>query len=215
MIMQKIGILGSGMVGKTLGTGFIQHGYDVQIGTRDSSKLDEWKAANPTGKVGDFAQTAQFGEVIILACKGSVAETLLAGVGAENLKGKIIIDATNPIADAPPTNGVLKFFTNLDHSLMETLQTIYPEARFVKAFNSVGASLMVNPKLASAPSMFICGNDQAAKDQVKVYLDQFGWETEDMGSVIAARAIEPLCMLWCIPGFKDNQWSHAFKLLKA
>jgi predicted dinucleotide-binding enzyme len=98
---------------------------------------------------------------------------------------------------------------------MERLQREFGAARFVKAFNSVGAALMVNPKLAGGPpSMFVCGNDEAAKTTVKGILDQFGWETVDLGTAEAARAIEPLCMLWCIPGFLRNEWSHAFKLLR-
>ncbi len=112
-------------------------------------------------------------------------------------------------------NGVLRFFTTLDESLMERLQRLAPAARFVKAFSSVGNALMVNPQLAGGPpTMFICGNDAAAKAEVKGILDQFGWATEDMGGAEAARAIEPLCMLWCIPGFRQNRWRHAFKLLE-
>jgi predicted dinucleotide-binding enzyme len=110
---------------------------------------------------------------------------------------------------------VVKFFTNLDESLMERLQRAFAGARFVKAFNSVGHPLMVNPQFQGGPpTMFICGNDAAAKQAVRGILDQFGWETADMGGVEAARAIEPLCMLWLIPGFLRNEWSHAFKLLR-
>ena len=133
-----------------------------------------------------------------------------------NLAGKPVIDATNPIADAPPTNGVLKFFTSLDASLMEDLQRAIPDAHFVKAFNSVGNALMVDPRFKGGrPTMFICGNNDKAKRTVRGILDQFGWETADMGTVEAARAIEPLCMLWCIPGLTRNEWTHAFKLLRS
>ena len=150
----------------------------------------------------------------MLAVKGTgAAEALRAAQAA--LKGKTVIDATNPIADAPPTHGVLHFFTRPDESLMERLQQEFPQAHFVKAFNSVGSARMVNPQFGGVrPTMFICGNDAAAKQAVAGILDQFGWDTEDMGSVESARAIEPLCMLWCIPGFLRNQWTHAFKLLR-
>ena len=125
-----------------------------------------------------------------------------------------MIDATNPIAPTAPENGVLKFFTNLDESLMERLQAAHPQAHFVKAFNSVGSARMVNPKYAEGkPTMFICGNDDSAKKAVSGVLDQFGWETLDLGTMQAARAIEPLCILWCIPGFLRNEWTHAFKVL--
>src|SRR5262249_26090766 len=113
-----------------------------------------------------------------------------------------ILDATNPIADAPPVNGVLKFFTSLDDSLMERLQREFRDARFVKALNSAGNACMVNPSFEGGrPTMFICGNDDEAKRTVTGLLDQLGWETADMGKAESARAIEPLCMLWCIPGF--------------
>jgi hypothetical protein len=125
------------------------------------------------------------------------------------------MDATNPIADLPPQHGVLRFFTNLDESLMERLQRKAPAARFVKAFSCVGHAFMINPTFPGGPpSMFICGNDDAAKASVRALLTELGWETVDMGPVEAARAIEPLCMLWCIPGLTKNRWTHAFKLLQ-
>ena len=97
---------------------------------------------------------------------------------------------------------------------MERLQREVPGAQFVKAFNSVGNACMVNPEFKGGkPTMFICGNSDAAKQTVTRILDQFGWEAADMGKVESARAIEPLCMLWCIPGFLRNDWVHAFKML--
>lgn len=210
----KIGILGSGTVATTLAGGFLKHGHEVMLGTRTSSKLADWTKQNPKARVGSFAEAAKFGELVVLAVKGMAAAEALRAAGAANFAGKPVIDAANPIADAPPVNGVLKFFTNLDVSLMEQLQREFKQARFVKAFNSVGTALMVNPQLPGGkPTMFICGNDDAAKKTVRGLLDQFGWETADMGKAEAARAIEPLCILWCIPGFLHNDWAHAFKLL--
>jgi 8-hydroxy-5-deazaflavin:NADPH oxidoreductase len=154
-------------------------------------------------------------DLVVLAVKGVVAADALRLATAANLAGKPVIDATNPISELPPVNGVLRFFTSLDESLMERLQREFPETRFVKAFNSVGNGRMVNPQFEGGkPTMFICGNDESARKIVGEILDQFGWETADMGKAEAARAIEPLCMLWCIPGFLRNEWSHAFKLLK-
>ena len=210
----KIGVLGSGDVAKTLAAGFIKHGHDVKLGTRAPDKMADWAKANPKAGVISFSDAAKFGEVVVLAVKGTAAADALRAAGGGNLSGKVVVDATNPIADAPPTNGVLKFFTNLDESSMERSQREFKDARFVKAFNSVGANLMVNPQLKGGkPTMFICGNDDAAKKTVGQILDQFGWEIADMGKVEAARAIEPLCMLWCIPGFLRSEWTHAFKLL--
>ncbi len=210
----KIGVLGSGIVATTLAGGFLKHGHEVMLGTRTAAKLADWSKKNPKGHIGSFSEAAKFGELVVLAVKGTVAADALRAAGAVNLAGKPVIDAANPIADAPPVNGVLKFFTGLDDSLMERLQREFREARFVKAFNSVGSACMVNPKFKGGkPTMFICGNDEAAKKTVSDILDQFGWETADMGKAEAARAIEPLCILWCIPGFLRNDWSHAFKLL--
>ena len=210
----KVGILGSGEVAKTLGGGFLKHGHEVTMGTRAPAKLADWGKQNPRGRIGGFPDAAQSAEIVVLAVKGGVAADALRAAGAANLAGKPVIDATNPIADAPPVNGVLKFYTSLDESQMERLQREFVAARFVKAFNSVGCALMVNPELKGGrPTMFICGNDAAAKKTVAGLLDQFGWETADMGAAEAARAIEPLCMLWCIPGFLRNDWAHAFKLL--
>ena len=210
----KVGVLGSGDVAKVLAGGFLKHGPRVKVGSRSPGKLVEWSAQNPGSTTGTFAEAAQFGEVIVLAVKGKVAAEALTLAGMRNLAGKTLIDACNPIEDAPPTKGVLRFFTDWNESLMEKLQHQFGEAHFVKAYNSVGAPRMVNPNFAEGkPTMFICGNDQVAKTQVAQINEEFGWETADMGGAEAARAIEPLCMLWCIPGFTKNQWTHAFKLL--
>jgi len=211
----KVGVLGSGGVATTLASGFLKHKHQVMIGSRTPEKLKEWASANPKGKIGTFADAARFGEVIVLAVKGSAAWEALRRADEANLAGKVVIDTCNPIADAPPSKGVLKFFTTLNESLMEQLQRQFAQARLVKAFNSVGAVHMIDPEFAGGkPTMFICGDDQEAKKTVTGILDQFGWETADMGAAEAARAIEPLCMLWCIPGFLRNEWTHAFKLLK-
>jgi predicted dinucleotide-binding enzyme len=212
----KIGVLGSGDVAQVLASGFLKHGHAVTVGTRDSAKLSEWAKSNPGGRVGSFADAARFGEVLILAVKGSAAADALRLAGADALAGKPVIDATNPIADAAPVNGVLKFFTDLNESLMERLQREFPAAKLVKGFNSVGSGRMVDPGFkAGKPTMFICGNDDGAKRIVTGLLGELGWDTADMGKAESARAIEPLCMLWCIPGFLRNEWTHAFALLKS
>jgi hypothetical protein len=210
----KVGVLGSGDVAKTLADGFLKHGHAVKVGSRSPAKLAEWAAESKGRSTGTFAEAAAFGDLVVLAVKGKAASEALMLAGVKNLAGKTVIDACNPIADAPPEKGVLRFFTDINLSLMETLQNQFAEARFVKAYNSVGAPCMVNPDFKGGkPTMFICGNDEGAKKQVAQINDQFGWETADMGGAEAARAIEPLCMLWCIPGFVRNDWMHAFKLL--
>jgi len=165
--------------------------------------------------IGSFAEAAAFGEIVIIAVKGMAAENAVKIAGTGNLTGKTVIDTTNPIAEAPPVNGVIRYFTTLDESLMERLQRMAPEAHFVKAFCSAGNAFMVDPDFGGVkPTMFICGNNEKAKDDVKAILDQFGWETDDMGKAEGARAIEPLAMLWCIPGFLRGDWMHAFKMLR-
>ncbi len=210
----KIGIIGSGDVAKSLAKGFLKHSHEVMLGTRDAAKLAGFAAENPGAKVGGFADAAGFGAMVVLAVKGSVALDALRLAGSA-IQGKVVIDATNPIADAPPVHGVLQFFTGPNESLGERLQSAFPAAKVVKAFSSVGHSAMVDPEFAGGPpTMFIAGNDADAKTAVSGILQQFGWEAADMGPIEAARAIEPLCQLWCIPGFTRNDWYHAFKMLR-
>ena len=211
----KIGVIGSGQVGQVLAEGFLRHGHEVMRGSRDASKLADWKKkAGAKAQVGSLGDTARFGDIIVLAVKGTAAEEAVEQCGG-GLDGKVVLDTTNPIADKPPTNGVLAYFTGPNESLMERLQRRAPKARFVKAFSCVGSALMIDPKLPSKPSMFICGNDSTSKERARGILEKFGWETEDMGSVEAARAIEPLCMLWCIPGLLRNDWGNrAFKVVR-
>jgi 8-hydroxy-5-deazaflavin:NADPH oxidoreductase len=212
--MTKIGILGSGEVGKALSRAFMGHGYQVVLGSDHTEKTAKFKKENPELETASFEQCARLADLAVLCVKGTAAEKVVGQVKAE-LSGKTVIDATNPIADAPPQNGVLKYFTSLDESLMERLQKIAPDSHFVKAFNSIGSGLMDNPDFGETrPTMFICGNNESAKKTVSEILGKFGFEVEDMGMAESARAIEPLAILWCIPGFLKNEWMHAFKLLK-
>ncbi len=217
MTSAKVAVIGSGQVGETLANGFLKFGYKVMRASRETTKLADWqKRAEANASTGTFDEAAKWGDVVVLAVRGGAAESAIKMCGAKNLAGKTVLDATNPIADKPATNGVLSYFTTFDQSLMERLQLIAPDAHFVKCFSCVGHAHMVTPKFkGTKPTMFICGRDQKAKSQTGEILTQFGWEFEDMGGVEAARAIEPLCILWCLPGFTKNQWNHAFKLLKA
>ena len=216
--MKKIGILGSGKVGEVLGNGFLAHGFPVMRGSREPAKLAAWKAAaKGDASVGTPAQTAAWGEILVLAVKGSGAESAIQEAGIANLAGKLVIDTTNPIADAPPKNGALSYFTGANESLLQRLQERAPQAKFVKAWNSVGNAVMVNPKLGTpptTPSMFICGADAGAKQETSEILARFGWEAIDVGGVELGYAIEALCILWCAPGFLRNDWVHAFKYLR-
>lgn len=212
----KIGILGSGSVGRALGGGFVKYGHEVMLGTRDATRKDvaDWAQENPGARVGAFEEAARFGEMLVLAGLGRAIESILELAGPANFTGKTVIDTTNPIADDPPVDGVLKYTTGPGESLGEWIQARIPSAYVVKAFNSVGNQIMVNPGFSQGvPTMFLCGNSDEAKSRVSAIVRQFGWEPYDSGSIVASRAIEPLCMLWCIPGFLRNDWRHAFKLL--
>jgi predicted dinucleotide-binding enzyme len=186
------------------------------LGTRDPKKPDvqKWSQENPAAQVGTFPEAASFADLVILATLGRVAENALDLAGAANLAGKTIIDATNPLADAPPVDGVLVYTTGPNESLGERLQAKVPKSHVVKAFNSVGNNRMINPHFEQGtPTMFLCGDSAEAKAQVSEIIRQFGWEPFDCGGIISARALEPLCMLWCLPGFLRGQWNHAFKVL--
>ena len=211
--MTRFGVIGSGAVGQTLASGLKAHGYEVRIGTREPGKLKDFSSR--TGIVeATFVDVAAWAEGLVLAVAGRVALDALGLAGRANLDGKLVIDVTNPLDTTPPEDGVLRVFTGPNESLMERLQDAFPAARFVKAFNCVGNAVMVNPSFAGGPgTMFYCGNDPAAKTIVARIIDQFGWQGADMGTAKAARVIEPLCPLWCIPGFLENRWRHAFKLL--
>ena len=189
--MPTSGVLGSGDVGRVLAKGLKDHGYEARIGSRTPAKLAKY--SRETGiTAGTFADVGRWGEALVLSVKGGAAESVLGMVGKDQVSGKLIIDTTNPTTEDPPE-----------------------QARFVKAFNSVGSDRMVDPDFQGIrPTMFYCGNDAQAKGVVARILDQFGWEAADMGGAVAARAIEPLAVLWCIPGFLEDSWTHAFKLLR-
>ncbi|MBI4911772.1 MAG: NAD(P)-binding domain-containing protein [Acidobacteria bacterium] len=213
MSKPSVAVLGSGQVAQVLARGFKKHGYPVCMGNRDAAKLEAF--SRETGiPAHPSAEAVRAAEIVVLAVKGTAAESVVSTLSA-HLGGRVVLDAVNPIADVPPQNGVLRYFTGPNESLMERLQKLAPEARFVKAFNSVGNAFMVDPAFPGGrPTMFLAGNDPGAKAAAAAILEAFGWDAEDMGPAEAARPIEALCQLWCAPGFLRNQWTHAFKLLK-
>src|SRR5262245_55236063 len=150
--MRNVAVLGSGQVGTVLSNGFLHHRYAVMRATRDPQKLEAWKNdAKGEARVGTYEEAAKWGEIIVLAVKGLVAEEVLDQYGVADLAGKTVIDTTSPVGSEPPQHGVIRYFTGANESLMERLQKKAPDARFVKAFSQVGNALMVNPKLESTP----------------------------------------------------------------
>jgi 8-hydroxy-5-deazaflavin:NADPH oxidoreductase len=201
MRKQRVGIIGSGDVGKALARGFQSRNCEVKIGSREAK-----------GDLVTFEEAAKFGELIIIATKWSGTENALKLGGAENFKGKIVIDATNPLkeVDGRPV-GLERGHSD---SGGEQVQRWLPESKVVKAFNIVGNALMVDPKLPGGPpTMFIAGNDGGAKKEVTDILTDFGWETMDIGNIDGARLLEPMCWLWVSTAFKSGQWMQAFKML--
>ncbi|MFT3914902.1 MAG: NAD(P)-binding domain-containing protein [Anaeromyxobacteraceae bacterium] len=208
----KIGILGSGNVGQALAAGLKAAGHEVRIGSREPAKLAAFAKAQGIGH-GTFDEVARFAEVVVLGVKGDAAEPLAKELAAV-LAGKVVLDTTNPIA-GPPKDGVLPYFTRADESLLERVQRAAPQARAVKWMNSVGAAFMAAPKLQGGkPSMFICGDDAAARGVAARLSAELGWNVEDVGPAAMGHALEALCQLWCAPGFHRNDWSHAFAVLR-
>jgi hypothetical protein len=199
----RIGILGSGQVGQALARGYGRHGHEVRIGTRRAEV-----AGLPTGTPADVAGEA---ELVVLAVSGSAAVDLVRSLAAE-LDGKVLVDATNPLDAAA---GAPRLFVGHTDSLGEQVQRAAPGARVVKAYNTVGNTLMVDPQLPGGPpSMFIGGDDEAAKATVTGLLRDTGWDVVDLGGIEASRWLEPMCMAWVAHGVRTGTWGHAFRLLR-
>lgn len=211
-----LAILGTGDVAQAFARGLMALGHTVMLAGRDAAATAERLAAfaAETGaRTGSYAQAAAFGTVAFLAVKGTAAEDALRAAGPA-LDGKLVVDATNPIADEAPEHGVLRYFTARNESLGERLQAAFPSLKVVKAFNTVGAAHFVRPSFAQGPgSMFIAGNDAEAKQAVAGLVEVWGWQPYDVGRIEGARTTEPLCQLWCLPGFLRNDWVHAFKVI--
>ena len=211
----KIGVLGTGDVGRSLGTGFIAVGHEVKMGSRaaGNEKARAWVAeAGPKASEGNFADAARFGELIVLATRGVENEAAIRSAGIGSLEGKVVIDATNPLDFS---KGQPSLSVGHTDSGGEQVQRLLPKALVVKAFNIVGHAHMFRPQFPGGPpDMFFCGNDAGAKDRVAGILREFGWNVIDLGGIEASRHLEPLCMVWVIHGIRSGSWNHAFKLLR-
>jgi predicted dinucleotide-binding enzyme len=210
----KLGIVGSAGVAQTLADGYLGRGYEVRLGTRDPGKLSDWlRSAGPTGSVGTFEDAAKFGDVVFLSVHGQAVLSAIELAGRESFSGKTVIDLTNPLDFS---NGVPPRFTaTLGESLGEIIQRAIPQARVVKAFNTIGAHIMVDPKFGNdTATLFIAGNDESAKAKTTSLAKVFGWDVEDMGGIEQSFFLEAFASLWINYGFKHDHWTHAFKLLK-
>jgi predicted dinucleotide-binding enzyme len=209
----KIGVLGSGDVGKVLAGGFLGLGHPVKIGSRDPEKLREWAAgAGDRASTGTFEEAAKFGDILVLATLGTGTQSAIELAGKDNFANKVVIDATNPLDFS---TGAPKLSVGWNDSLGEQVQRWIPGAKVVKAFNTVGNALMINPQLAGGPpTMFLCGNDDDAKKIVSQICQHFGWEVSDLGGIESSRYLEPLCLVWVLHAIRNGSWTHAFKLLQ-
>lgn len=211
----KVGILGSGDVGKALGKGFVKHGHEVKIGSREPGKLDAWAKENgDKASSGTFAEAAKLGEIVVLATLGKAVENVIELCGKDAFDGKVVIDATNPLDNKPGQMPAL--YVGFSDSLGEQVQRWLPKAKVVKAFNTVGNAYMVDPKFVGGPAdMFIAGDDKGAKEKVGAICKDFGWGVVDLGGISASRCLEPMCLAWVLHGVIGGKWNHAFKFLHA
>jgi hypothetical protein len=212
----RVGVLGSGEVGRSLAGGFLGHGHDVMIGSRDPGKpeLREWLSGDGAGaRAGTFAQTAEHGELLVLAVLGNAAPDAIADAGRDNFSGKVVIDATNPLdfSDGFPP----KLSVSGEDSLGERVQRGLPDAKVVKAFNTIGSPYFVDPKFSvGEPTMLIAGDDAGAKSTVGDVLADFGWsDIVDIGGIEGSRELEAICIVWVKIGGARGSWDHGFKLL--
>jgi len=212
----RVGILGTGDVGRALGKGFVALGHDVKIGSREAKNEKALAWASELGakaSVGTFADAAAFGDIVVLATLGVANESALKMAGPEKLRGKVVIDTTNPLdfsAGMPP-----KLAVSGNDSGGERVQRLLPDAHVVKAFNTVGNAFMFRPSFPGGPpDMFFCGNDADAKQKVATILKDFGWGIVDVGGIESSRYLEAMCLVWVLSAIQTNSWNQAFKLLK-
>lgn len=211
----KVGILGTGDVGKSLGRGFIALGHSVTMGARDAAnpKAAAWvQEAGPRAAAGTFTTAVQNSEVVVLATLGTATEEVLRGVGPAPFKGKLVLDATNPL---DMSAGAPKLVGGVGDSGGERHQKLLPGAHVVKAFNTVGNAFFFKPDFPGGPpDMFLCGNDAAAKEQAAQICRDFGWGVVDVGGIDASHFLEGMCMVWVLSAMKTNRWAQAFKMIR-
>lgn len=211
----EIGILGAGHVGRALARGLADLGHRVTLGTRTPAHVTTWSHDNPGIEVSSLADTASGKALLILSVPGTAAAEVVGRVATHIQAETVVIDTCDPFASSEPVDAVLPLFTTSDESLLERLQARVPHARMVKAFNTVGVQYMVQPDFPDGPpSMFLCGDDAAARAIVATIITSLGWEPIDLGSARSARVLEPMASLYCAIGYHSGQWNHAIRVLR-
>lgn len=199
----RIAILGSGSVGQALARGLARHGHQVRIGTRKDA-VEELPVGSPADVVTDA-------DLVFLAVLGTAAVDLVTEL-RDQLRGKVVVDTTNPLDHS---SGVPRLFVGHTDSLGERVQRAVPEARVVKAYNTVGNALMVDPDVPGGPpTMFLGGDSDDAKATVTDLLRSTGWDVADLGGIETSRYLEPMCLAWVLHGLRTGSWGHAFRLLR-
>lgn len=202
------------MVAKALGTGYVRHGHEVRLSSREPNRQDlvGWAAEiGAAASVGTPAEAAEWGETVVLATAGTASVATVEGV-ASALAGKVLIDAANPLSFA---SGGPALFVGTTDSLGEQVQRAVPQAWVVKAYNTVGNTLFVDPELPGGPpTMLLAGDDEAAKQAVADLLRATGWDVADPGGIESSRWLEAICMAWVVYGIRTQSWGHAFRLLR-
>jgi len=216
MAATRVGVLGSGEVGRCLAAGFAGRGHDVMVGSREPSKpeLGAWLSGDGAGvRSGTFAEAAEHGELVVLSVLGSAAGQAIAQAGPDNFSGKVVIDTMNPLdfsGGFPPKLSIAG-----EDSLGERVQAALPDARVVKAFNIIGSPYFVDPSFGEGlPTMLIAGDDEDAKRVVGEVLADFGWpDPVDLGGIEGSHELEAICIAWVKIGGARGAWDHGFKLL--
>lgn len=212
----KIGVFGTGDVGKSLANAFLALDHEVTLGARQEGNpvASDWaKGGGPRAKSGSFTEAAQFGEIIVLATLGTATPQAIEMAGVSHFDGKLVWDVTNPLdfsEGKPP-----KLVGSVGTSAGEIHQRLLPNAQVVKVFNTVGNALFFRPKLQGElrGDMFLCGNNEAAKQRTAKLVRDFGWEPVDIGGIEASHYLEATCMVWIINAMKNSGWNRAFKLV--
>jgi 8-hydroxy-5-deazaflavin:NADPH oxidoreductase len=213
---RRVGVLGSGEVGRRLAAGFARDGHSVMLGSRDPGKpeLREWQSGDGAGvQAGTFAEAAEHDELLVLSVLGDAVEQAIAEAGPSNFAGKVVIDTMNPLdfsGGFPP-----KLSISGEDSLGERVQRALPDAKVVKAFNTIGSPYFVDPSFSEGrPTMLIAGDDEDAKRTVSDVLSDFGWpEAVDLGPIESSRELEAICIAWVKIGGRRGAWDHGFNLL--
>ncbi len=214
----KVAVIGTGNVAQALINGFISEGYELKVGSRNSSKDNEnvakLKEAHSNIDVVSYQEAVEYAELVVLPVPGASLINVISEIGTDKFDGKIVWDITNAFSAEAPANGVIKLITTPGESLAEKVQKLLPSAHVVKAMNTVGAHLMYKPTLGESGTIFLAGNEDKTKQVVASVVKKFGWDSYDAGKIESSRALEYMGQLYVAQGILNNGWNSTFKYVK-